>query len=67
MRKELPIMMNPMVESECSVFEKLAIIQTSPHGEAWLCLLYTSGGEPLAIGAAGREPVHVHHHESDPP
>lgn len=36
MRKELPIMMNPMVESECSVFEKLAIIQTSPHGEAWL-------------------------------
>ena len=28
--------MNPMVESECSVFEKLAIIQTSPHGEAWL-------------------------------
>lgn len=36
MKKMLPIVMKPMVESECSVFEKLAIIQTSPHQEAWL-------------------------------
>lgn len=36
MKKRLPIVIDAIIMSDCCTYDRIAIIQTSPHAEAWL-------------------------------